>query len=369
MSEGEAQSPMDLHRSRTEWLRGEGACADVVLSSRVRLARNLAGLPFVGRASRADRRRVLDLCRGRILSAQIAPQVMWVNLHDAPPMDRTLLAERNLISKQISRGVICAGEVAPDEPRGAAISLPDERLSIMVNEEDHLRLQTIRTGLDLRDAHRHIDEIDDRIEGGLDYAFHPRFGYLTACPTNVGTGARFSVMLHLPALRMTGEIDKVKHAADDMSLAIRGYAGEGSQNTGDIFQLSNQTTLGKSEGELLHEMHDEIVPRVVEYERRARRMLVDRRRSSLEDKVFRALGTLSHARVISVEEAMTLLSLVRLGVVLSLIPGIDQGAVNHLMLLIQPAHLQRLVGREMPQSERRIERARLLRDHLRGALA
>ncbi len=355
---------LDIHRARTEWLRGDGASCDVVLSSRVRLARNIAGMPFVAHASRSDRRQVLDLCRQRLLASDLSEQLMWVSLHEAQPLDRTLLAERNLISKQMVRGLLPGQEAAPDAPRGVAIALPDERLSIMVNEEDHLRIQCIRTGLDLTGAFAHIDEIDDRIERTIDYAYHPRFGYLTACPTNVGTGVRFSVMLHLPALRMTGEIEKVRHAAEDMSLAIRGWAGEGSENTGDIFQLSNQTTLGKSEQDLLVELHEQIVPRVVEYERRARRILLEKRRTTLEDKVYRALGVLRHARVISIEEAMTLLSLLRLGVVLGLLDGLAQQTVNHLMLLIQPAHLQRLRGQEMPQSARRVARAELLRTHL-----
>ncbi len=361
MSDADQPKPIKIFNARTEWLRGEGQACDVVLSSRVRLARNLAGLPFVARASRTDRRHTLDLCRARLVGAGLAKQLMWLNLHDSPPIDRAVLAERHLISKQLARGVLPGRDAAPDEPRGVAISIPDERLSVMVNEEDHLRLQTIRTGLDLRGCFEQIDAADDSIEAGLDYAFHPRFGYLTACPTNVGTGARFSVMLHLPALRMTGEIDKVKNAAEDMSLAIRGSHGEGSQNTGDIFQLSNQTTLGKSEEALLAEMQDEIVPRVVEYERRARKMLMDRRRTILEDKVHRALGVLRGARLMTVDEAMTLLSQVRLGVVLGLVEDLPQQTVNHLLLLVQPAHLQRVSGKEMPQGARRIARAELIR--------
>ncbi|MEO1512352.1 MAG: ATP--guanido phosphotransferase, partial [Planctomycetota bacterium] len=249
-------------------------------------------------------------------------------------------------------------------PRGVAISLPAERLSVMVNEEDHLRIQAVRSGLDLRGAYDEAEHADNEIERGIDYAFSPRFGYLTACPTNVGTGARFSVMLHLPALRMIGEIEKVKHAADDMGLAVRGYYGEGSDTTGDFFQISNQTTLGKSEGVLMHEMEHEIVPRVVEYERHARGVLLGKRRSSTEDEVHRALGTLRSARLIETDEAMQLLGRVRLGVVLGLIGGGEAGEINHLMLLSHPAHLQRTLGREISQADRRLERATLLRSRL-----
>lgn len=354
----------ELYRAQAEWLCGKGEACDVVLSSRVRLARNLAGFPFMARASRIDRRQILDLCRARITGAMLAERLAWVDLHGTRPIERKLLVERHLISKPHARGKLAGGKGGPDEPRGVAISLPDERLSIMVNEEDHLRIQIIRAGLALSDAYEQIDTIDDRIEAGLDYAFSGRFGYLTCCPTNVGTGIRLSVMLHLPALNMTGEIEKVKRAANDMALAIRGFYGEGSQASGDFFQISNQTTLGKTERVLLHEMETDIVPKVIQYERLARQSLLKQRGAVLSDKVQRALGLLRHARLISADEAMGLLSQVRLGVVLGLIEGLDETMVNHLMLLVQPAHLQLTVGREMPQSERRAARADLIRDRL-----
>ncbi|MBX3364260.1 MAG: protein arginine kinase [Phycisphaeraceae bacterium] len=355
---------IDLHRSRVEWLRGEGRLSDVVLSSRVRLARNLAGFPFPNRASRSDRVCVLDLCRDRILNAGLAERMLWIDLHHAAPIDRSLLVERHLISKQHAKGKLGVASGGPEEPRGVAVAMPHEQLSIMVNEEDHLRIQVMRTGFDLADALREADEVDDKIERRLDYAFSPRFGYLTACPTNVGTGARFSVMLHLPALKMANEIDKVKRAAGDMALAIRGFYGEGSEAVGDFYQLSNQTTLGKAEHFLLHDMEHEIIPRVVEYERLARRQLVERRGDLVADQAYRALGVLRHARLMSSEEAMECLSRVRLGAVLGLMPGIDHQHVTHLMLVIQPAHLQRLAGREMNQAERRAGRADLLRREL-----
>lgn len=354
----------ELHRATTEWLSGRGTASDVVLSSRVRLARNLAGFPFMARASRIDRRQILDLCRARITGASVADRLAWVDLHGTRPIERNLLVERHLISKHHARGKLAGGKGGPDEPRGVAISLPDERLSVMVNEEDHLRIQLIHAGLDLGGAYERIDAIDDKIEAGLDYAFSGRFGYLTCCPTNVGTGIRLSVMLHLPALNMTGEIEKVKRAAKDMALAIRGFYGEGSQASGDFYQLSNQTTLGKTERVLLHAMESDIVPKVVQYERLARQSLIKQRHAVLDDKVHRARGLLERARLISADEAMGLLSQVRLGVVLGLIEGLDEALINHLMLLIQPAHLQLTVGREMPQGERRSARADLIRARL-----
>lgn len=368
----------------TEWLRGTGPASDVVLSSRVRLARNLAGFPFMPRASRSDRAEILELCRQRIMSEGSGPgpgggvldtsgggaepgaRLLWLDLHRTATLERALLVERQLISKQHATGKLSTGSGGADEPRGVALSQPGERVGIMVNEEDHLRVQVIRSGLDLRGALDEIDAVDDRLESSLDFAFGARFGYLTACPTNVGTGIRLSVMLHLPALKLTGEIEKVKHAAEAMSLAVRGHHGEGSQASGDLYQLSNQTTLGKTEHVLLSEMQGEIVPQVIEYERRARAALLDRRRGETEDTVHRALGLLRHARLLQSDGAMDLLSKVRLGVLTGLIEGVEERVVNQLWLHIQPAHLQIVTGREMTQRERRTARANLTRARFGG---
>ena len=348
----------------TEWLRGEGNSADVVMSSRVRLARNLAGFPFANRASRPQRLRVLEACRAQLEKAPIGPKVSWHDLHRTPAMERTLLVERHLISQQHARGKQSTGTGGVEEPRAVAVTFPDERVSVMVNEEDHLRIQAIRSGLDLGDALASADAVDDALESGLDYAYSPRFGYLCACPTNVGTGLRLSVMLHLPGLRLTGNIDKVKRAATDMSLAVRGFYGEGSEAAGDFYQISNQTTLGKAEKVLLHEMGQEILPRVIEYERAARKTLLTRRRADLEDGVYRALGVITHARLLSTEESMQHLSLIRLGVVMEVLRHVTHQTVNHLMLLTQPGHLQLAIGRELNQDERRQARAELMRTRL-----
>jgi protein arginine kinase len=234
----------------------------------------------------------------------------------------------------------------------------------MVNEEDHLRVQVIRSGTALSECWKAIDETDDRIEAGLDYAYSSRFGYLTACPTNVGTGLRVSAMLHLPGLRMTGDLDKVKRAASDMNIAVRGFYGEGSDSAGDFFQISNQTTLGKSEQRIVDELEREIIPQIVEYERLARRTLLQKRRLALEDQVYRAVGSLQHARLLPTEESMQLLSHLRLGVVLGLVKEYDLALVNQLTLLVQPAHLQKFVGKELDQEQRRAARAMLVRQKL-----
>jgi protein arginine kinase len=367
---GSGQKPgqAPLFDAMTEWLRAEGDCADVVMSSRVRLARNIAGHKFGTRGSRHERQNTLETCRDCVLNAGIATRFIWCDVHDASPLDRTLLVERHLISKQLSKGR-ASQSGAGEDPRGVAIGLPDERLSIMVNEEDHLRLQLIRSGLALTSAWRQLDEIDDRIEAGVDYAYSPRFGYLTACPTNVGTGLRMSVMLHLPGLRLTREIDKVKRAAADMSLAVRGFYGEGSDAVGDLFQLSNQTTLGKTEAQILDDMERQIVPRIVEYERISRRELLSQRRIGVEDHVMRAWGLLSNARLLGTEEAMQALSLVRLGVLLGIIKdksaqNLDVRHINQLLLVIQPAHLQRAVGKDLDQEQRKVARATLVRTRI-----
>jgi protein arginine kinase len=350
-----------------EWLRGEGECADVVLSSRVRLARNLAGLPFTPKAGKRDRQKSLELCRDAILGVIAPGQVKWEELTQAPGMTRSLLMERHLISKQMSRGRQGAGTLGED-PRGVAYTVPQERVSVMVNEEDHLRIQSLRSGLALAEAWREADQLDDLLEARLDYAFSPRFGYLTACPTNVGTGLRMSAMLHLPALRLTGDIEKVKRAAADMNLAVRGFHGEGSEAVGDLFQISNQTTFGRSESAVREQLEKEILPRVVEYERLARKEMLTKRRIALEDQIGRALGVLTNARLMTAEEAMQALSLVRLGLILGLIPVRDQVAavrtVNLLWLLVQPAHLQQVAGRDLDQEQRRAARASLVRQRL-----
>lgn len=338
-----------------EWLRTDTPDCDVVLSSRIRLARNFAGFPFVGNAKREDRRQVLELARRDILQGGVAEKIMWVDLGEASPLERGVLVERHLISKQHAKG---------DEPRAVAVSSPDERLSIMVNEEDHLRIQVIRGGLDLSGAFAQSDAVDDAIEAMSDYAFSPRFGYLTACPTNVGTGLRVSVMLHLPGLKLSGELEKVKRAAKGMCLAVRGFYGEGSEAVGDFFQLSNQTTLGKTEADILDEFEKNIVPKVVEYERLARRSLIEKRRVILEDRVHRALGTLRHARLLKSDEALEMLSLLRLGIHLGVVEGVDIATVNNLILLTQPSHLQKIARQEMDQSQRRVERATVVRKHL-----
>lgn len=339
-----------------EWLRGAGPQSEIVISSRVRYARNLAGYPFVNKANRRQRHDVLQRCREEIQSDRLAGNVLWVDLPESPQLDRQLLVERHLISRQHATG---------DEnvPRAVAID-PDETFAIMVNEEDHLRMQVLRAGLQLTEAYDQIDRIDDALEEKLDWAYSRQLGYLTACPTNVGTGIRVSVMLHLPALKLTGEIEKVRRAARDMHLAVRGLFGEGSEALGDLYQVSNQTTLGKSEQEILADFEHGVVPQIIAYEQQARQALLKQREAQLDDKVWRAWAILTNARVMGTDEVLQLLSHLRLGVNLGRIEHIDIRTINGLFLLTQPAHLQKLNQREMDAAERRIARAQLIRQRL-----
>lgn len=344
----------DLTQGAGEWLRGSGPQSDIVISSRIRLARNVTGFPFLSKCSRPQRSSIEQRVREVILGAPVAPKTLYVDLEKATENDRQLLVERHLISKPHAQA---------EGARGVAIS-QDETISIMVNEEDHLRIQVLRSGLQLEEAWDQINKVDDALESKLDFTFHPRFGYLTACPTNVGTGIRVSVMLHLPALKLTGEIEKVFRAAKDLRLAVRGLYGEGTEATGDFYQISNQTTLGKGEDEIIAEFKHNVIPKIIDFEHHARKVLLNDRTVALDDKVYRALGVLRSARLLPTDEVLFLLSHLRLGVNLGRIKGIDIKTVNELFLLTQPAHLQKLTGRKLEGDQRRAQRAEFVRKRL-----
>jgi len=239
-----------------------------------------------------------------------------------------------------------------------------ESASIMINEEDHLRLQVMRSGLQIDEAWEQINNLDDTLEQQLDYAFDAQYGYLTACPTNVGTGIRVSVMLHLPALRLTNELEKVGQAARDMKLMIRGLHGEGTEALGDFFQISNQITLGRSEEEIIDDLRSVVIPKIVEYESATRETLQRNRPQALDDKIWRALGLLQNARLISSHEAMQYLSHIRMGLHVGRVKSIDLQTLNELFLQIQPAHLQKLHGERLSGEQRSVERAAFIRARL-----
>jgi protein arginine kinase len=346
----------DLTSQAGEWLRGSGPMSETVISSRIRLARNVKGYAFLSEASRGKRRELEGRIRETILDAELAPQTLYVDLEQATDQDRDILVERHLISKQ---------HAGAEGARGVAVG-QDEDLSIMVNEEDHLRLQVLKSGLQLDEAWEQINDVDDRLESELEFSFHPRFGYLTACPTNVGTGIRVSVMLHLPALKLIGEIERVFRAAKDMKLAVRGLYGEGTEATGDFYQVSNQTTLGKDEQELISDFKHTTIPKIIDYEHQARRTLRSERATALDDIVFRALGVLTSARLMSSDEALKLLSHLRLGIHLGRVKDIDIAAVNSLVLMTQPAHLQKLMGKKLEGDDRKAARAEFIRYKLKA---
>src|SRR6478736_393710 len=285
----------ELAQTSGEWLRGSGPESDIVISSRIRLARNLADFPFISRATDTDRAEIGKILRGRIEKlheqGKFTGQLIYVDVSALEAVDRQFLVERQLISREHA------------DAEGARAVLIDQReqMSVMINEEDHLRIQVLKSGLDLGSAWEQINELDDLIEARVTYAYNDRFGYLTACPTNVGTGLRVSVMLHLPALVITRQIDKVFRSLQKINLAVRGLYGEGSQAMGDFYQISNQITLGKSEIDLVKQVGD-IVPVLIDYEHEARQYLLKEGHQSLHDKVSRAYGILRTAQTISSEE-------------------------------------------------------------------
>ncbi|HKI35636.1 MAG TPA: protein arginine kinase [Gemmataceae bacterium] len=345
-----------LTQTSGEWLRGTGPESDIVISSRIRLARNVAAFPFTNRASAYQKAEIESLLRDRVARLELDPRLEYINVPNLSPLDRQFLVERQLISRELA---------AADGPRGVALG-PRETVSLMINEEDHLRLQVMRSGFALDEAWQDIDRVDDLLEARLSYAFSEEFGYLTACPTNVGTGMRASVMLHLPALVWAKQIEKVFRALQKINLAVRGLYGEGSRASGDFYQISNQVTLGKSETQILNEIR-EVIPQIITYERQARNAMLKESRQAIQDRVSRAYGTLCSATMMTSEETMDLLSSVRLGVNMGLLDDVTIGTVNELFIHTQPAHLQKLMGSLLDGEERNAARARYLRTRLREA--
>jgi len=343
----------EIITSPSPWLKPGGPHSEIVLSTRVRLARNVAGRPFLARMD-ADQQQEFEALLKEAVTAALDPDAtIWFDLESLTEIERQCLLERHLISRE---------HAAAEGPRGVAVST-DQRAAVMTNEEDHLRLQVYAAGLQLDDTWAEADALDDCLESRLTYAFSPTLGYLTACPTNVGTGMRASVMLHLPALALTRQIEKVFNAVARMRLAVRGIYGEGTQAVGDMYQISNQGSLGRSEQDILGTLAS-VIPQIIEYEEQARRVLVGESPVALDDRLYRSWALLTHARTISSEETLTLLSAVRLGVHLGRINGVDIGAVNELFLLTRRGHIQRIRGAELDESERDRARADYIRNRL-----
>jgi len=341
----------NLAHSSGEWLKGTGPESDIVMCSRIRLARNLAEFPFTNRASRSEKAEIEAHFRSAVTASGL--DLEYIDVNALSHLDRQFLVERQIISRELANG---------EGPRGAAIS-PQENVAVMVNEEDHLRVQYLLSGFRLQEVWEAVNKIDDQLEEHLAYAYSPQLGYLTACPTNVGTGIRVGVLLHLPGLVLNKQIDKVFRALQKINLAVRGLYGEGTQASGDFYQISNQQTLGKSEPDLIRILTD-VVPQVLQYERTARNSLLAERREDLHDQVSRAYGVLKTAQKISSEETMALLSSVRMGINLKLIDDLTIATVNELFVQTQEAHLQKLRGAELGVEERSIARAAYLRSKL-----
>lgn len=344
----------ELLHTPCEWLNSGGPLSDVVVSSRIRLARNLRGYRFLSRASEAERAEIENTLREAIRSSSIGKSTFYVDVEKSDNIDRQFLVERQLISRQHAEG---------HGNRGVAIDT-SERLALMINEEDHLRIQVLRRGMNLDEAWEQISSLDAELESTVDFAFHGKYGYLTACPTNVGTGLRLSVMLHLPALKLTNEIEKVLQAAKDMRLAVRGLYGEGTEALGDFFQVSNQLTLGESEQEILLAFKNNVIPSIVRYEQETRASLKNDRLTALDDRVWRAVGILENARAISGEEALFMLSHLRMGILLDRVQHINLAAISDLWITTQSAHLQKRAGKRLDGEQRSIFRADLIRDRL-----
>ena len=368
----------DISNDINEWFDGSGPLADIVISSRIRLARNLAGYKFLSRCSNSEKSEILDKLRDVMMSLDLGDKVFYVSVDKAPTLNKHFLVERHLISRHHAFG---------KGPRGVVIA-EREFFTAMINEEDHLRIQVLKAGCQLSDCARQINRIDDMIEKKVDFAFSPRYGYLTACPTNVGTGIRVSVMLHLPALKMTGQIEKFFNAARDMNLAVRGLFGEGTEAASDLYQLSNQATLGVTEPEIVSRFEKTIIPEIIEYENAARSQLLSKQSDVLDDKISRAMALLQNAHLISSQEALFLLSHLRLGINMhehmgASTPAIEKlraicgagndpdkasalsiATINRLFMLTLPAHLQLNYGKPLDPTHRDALRAQIIRSAL-----
>lgn len=326
------------------------AAYDITLSSRVRLARNLRGVPFPDKASPKIRAEV----RRRVLEAAHEALPIQESLGDCVPLLRQQLFEDHLISRNLLEG----------RPESAVCMNVERTRAVMINEEDHLRIQALQPGLSLREAWAGANELDDALEQRLDYAFSSSLGYLTSCPSNVGTGMRASTLMHLPGLVLMNEMEPIMNGLGKIGLTVRGRWGEGTAALGHMFQVSNQLTLGMSEERIVTDL-EEIVKEIAGHEQNARERLKRERKMFTEDLTARAQGVLGVARLMTAQEALERLSELRLGIALGLVRGIEMQKVDRLLLEVQPAHLQTIAGRSLNGEERDLERARRLRDELK----
>ncbi len=332
------------------WILGGGPQNDIILSSRIRLARNLSDVPFPLAVDINNAQKIIDTIRNNSLQNDYFENYRFYNMKEVSQHEKQAMVERHLISLNL----VSQGQI------GAALIKNDEVVSIMINEEDHIRIQAIMPGFQIKNAWEIANEVDDKIEGSAEYAFDEKWGYLTCCPTNVGTGLRASVMVHLPALNITGNINKILHAVTQIGMTIRGLYGEGTEFLGNIFQVSNQITLGRSEEELIDNLNA-VTMQIIDKEREARNMLLNNSKIQLEDKIWRALGIMKNARMMKSQECMKLLSDIRLGIDMHIIDSMPIALLNEIMIETQPASLQKYAGSELGQLERDVLRAEIIR--------
>lgn len=338
----------------TKWLEGEGLEKDVIVSSRIRLARNLRNIKFPYIMDNNEAIKVINAVKEAIDSnLTTRNDFLFYRVNELSPLKRRIYAEKYLISIGLLE--------KPD--KSAFLLKKDEKATIMINEEDHIRIQVILPGLNLKNTWELCTKIDDIIEGNVDYAFDEKFGYLTVCPTNTGTGLRASVMMHLPALVKSNYINNILHSVAQLGLTVRGLYGEGTNALGNLFQISNQTTLGLSEEEIIRKLEN-IVLQIINKERMAREQLLANRKIEIEDKIYRSLGILKNARLMSLEESMEKLSDISLGIDLNIIKGYDKNIINDLMIKTQTANIQGLINSNFSIEKINYKRAEIIRDKL-----
>jgi protein arginine kinase len=346
----------NLLKTSSEWIRGEGGSNRIVITSRLRLARNLTKHPFPGWAKKSEREKILGIIQPSV--AQL-PEMNNAIINDSmdhfTPLEKQVLVEQHLISRE---------HAAKNAGSGLVVNKP-RTLSLMINEEDHLRIQAMRAGLQLKALWKMIDKIDSELEENLDFAFSPQVGYLTACPTNVGTGMRASAMLHLPALVISDQITQIIKAVNRIGLAVRGLYGEGTEALGNLFQISNQMTLGETEGQIIERL-TKVIGQIIEHEENARQKLLQDKARTVANEIGRAYGIMQHCYSISSKEVLNLLSMLRLGVDLALLPDDLRVTIDELFMRTQPAHLQKDFERKLTTEERDSMRADLLRERLKS---
>ena len=337
-----------------ETARRHGPNDRIVMSSRVRLARNVREFAFPGWAKKPERIKVLELIRPAVEGLPEMTGAFSEVMDNLTALDKQILVERHLISREHAAKSVGSGLVLNKE----------ETFCVMINEEDHLRMQALRPGLQLRQAWNAIDRLDTALEKKLDYAFSNDLGYLTACPTNLGTGIRVSAMLHLPGLVLAEQINPIIQSVNKLGLAVRGLYGEGTEALGNVFQVSKQMTLGETEAAIVERL-EKVLSQIIEHEENSRQILMEQRPKVIYNHIGRAYGILANAHSITSKETMNFLSLFRLGVDMGVFPGVDRSLVDELFLTTQPAHLQRKLSDKMTAEERDIVRADMLRDCLK----